>query len=105
MGNNELQAKILRLEQENKDLKDNNNHLQAIIDDGRAENKRFREENKELKEDLKSQQMTNLKQQEIALDYWNAWEEIRNDIMSNKSVCTECIKIAKRIDEVLNNEA
>lgn len=31
-----------------------------------------------------------------------ALEEIRNDIMTNKSVCTECIKIAKRIDEVLN---
>lgn len=37
-----------RLEQENKVLKDNNNHLQVIIDDGLAENKRFREENKEL---------------------------------------------------------
>lgn len=33
--------------------------------------------------------------------YGRALEEIRNDIMTNKSVCTECIKIAKRIDEVL----
>lgn len=31
----------------------------------------------------------------------SALEEIKNDIMSNKSVCTECIKIAKRINEVL----
>lgn len=47
-----FKAKIARLEQENKALKDNNNHLQVIIDDGRAENKRFREENKELKKDV-----------------------------------------------------
>jgi len=44
----ELSAKVVELEQENRALKDNNNHLQVIIDDGRAENKRFREENKEL---------------------------------------------------------
>lgn len=46
-----MYKQLKRLEQENKALKDNNNYLQAIIDDGRAENKRFREENKELKEE------------------------------------------------------
>lgn len=65
------------LKQENKALKDNNNHLQVIIDDGRAENKRFREENKELKA-----------YKDVNEDFKKAWDEL------NKKY-TEVLKLAK----------
>lgn len=64
--------------------------------------KRLEQENKELKEDLKSQQMINLKQQEIALDYWNALEEIK--VISdnyNLTVNERRKQIADKINEVL----
>ena len=72
---------ITRLEQENKALKDNNNHLQAIIDDGRAENKRFREENKELKETVKdlNQSIQNCNIQRTKM--YKALEEIKSAIV------------------------
>jgi predicted RNase H-like nuclease (RuvC/YqgF family) len=87
---------LKRLEQENKDLKDNNNHLQAIIDDGRAENKRFREENKELKE--LNKKICEDWEKEIKV-YWNTLEEIR-EIASPH--CSQCVEILDKINEVLN---
>lgn len=70
---------IARLEQENKEL-------QAYKDINEDFKKAWDELNEKYKQ-LRS-----------------ALEEIKNDIMSKKAVCTECIKIAKRIGEVLNNE-
>lgn len=60
---------------ENETLKDNINHLQAIIDDGRAENKRFREENKELKEQNETLNYQWHKQAE----YSDEWAEIADE--------------------------
>ena len=65
-------------------------------------------ENKELKKQIESQKglitVGGKQQYEMTKAYdkcKTALEEIRNDIMFNKSVCTECIKIAKQINEVL----
>ena len=44
---------LKRLEQENINLKDSNNSLQAIIDDGREENKRWKQENERLKKEIR----------------------------------------------------
>ena len=68
------------------------------------------QENKELKSDVLKWQKAFSRQYQInenkgysktEENYRSALEEIKNDIMSNKSVCAECIKIAKRINEVL----
>ena len=85
----EYLQRIDELEQENKALKDNNNYLQAIIDDGRAENKRFREENKELLEARNHFMGVNLK-------YFNALEEIRKYAEER---CRQ--KVLDKINEVL----
>lgn len=88
----ELSAKVFELKQENKALKDNNNHLQAIIDDGRAENKRFREENKELKErfEKRGELMCNCAKQREK--YRSALEEINITVKQLlKGVSSNCI--------------
>jgi predicted RNase H-like nuclease (RuvC/YqgF family) len=99
---------LKRLEQENKALKDNINHLQAIIDDGRAENKRFREENKELKE--LNKKICEDWEKEIKV-YWNTLKEIR--IIAGQRFVSglneeadaynnDMDEIENKIDEVLN---
>lgn len=82
--------KYLRLEQENKALKDNNNHLQVIIDDGRAENKRLREENKELKSE--TLQWKQIKDMANNNKYRSVLEEIREICKCSKSPinCDKC---------------
>ena len=98
------------LEQENKALKDNLNHLQVIIDDGRAENKRFREENKELKKQLSSTKCylcgegfltpEGAELYEENKQMKSALEEIR--ILATKNVSIEnFVKIQNKINEVL----
>lgn len=113
---------VTRLEQENKALKDNNNHLQAIIDDGRAENKRFREENKELKEenvkllfgkgaliklcDNLTKIIDEKKEKESKL--WQALEEIRTYLDTLSSIDSDFpntetyLRIQDKINGVLN---
>lgn len=94
-----LYKQLKRLEQENKDLKDNNNRLQAIIDDGRAENKRFREENKEL-----------LKYETYYLDKYielrDSLKEIKEIVASafakQRSYKEDFTEIENIINEVLN---
>lgn len=56
----------------------------------------------EMANDIKKQDIDSLRETNEKLR--KALEEIKNDIMTNKSVCTECIKIAKRINEVLNDK-
>ncbi len=101
MENNELQVKILRLEQENLALTQESQQKSQTICE-------LEQENKELKKDLKSQQMINLKQQEIALDYWNALEEIRENLVKLKTndeddFTYEYSKIEDKINEVFND--
>lgn len=66
--------------------------------------KRLEQENAELEKELKSQQMINLEQQEIALDYWNTLEEIRgicsNTCDTNKDCIHSCYE-CKSIDELV----
>ena len=106
-----LNEQIGKLEQENERLKDNNNHLQVIIDDGRAENKRFREENKELKECYDGAKILNDAYIELTGKYKQALEEIKKYIVdelcgyyhSKKDDYNEILeKIESIIDEVLN---
>lgn len=104
------------LEQENRALKDNNNRLQAIIDDGRAENKRFREENKELKKQLSSTKCylcgegfltpEGAELYEEKNTYRSALEEIRENLVKLKindedDFTYEYSKIEDKINEVL----
>lgn len=104
---------LQRLEQENKALKDNNNYLQAIIDDGREENKRWKQENEKLKK--ANERLKTLYHNEgitdicdscsitsamEAYDYRKALEEIR--ILATKNVSIEnFVKIQNKINEVL----
>lgn len=100
----ELEDKIERLEQENKVLKDNINHLQAIIDDGRAENKRFREENIEYDEELAIEKLSHKSDLETLEQYRSALEEIRemcNRHLDAKEICY-ATQVIDKIDEVLN---
>ena len=90
-----LYKQLKRLEQENKALKDNNNHLQAIIDDGRAENIRFREENKELKSE--TLQWKQIKDMANNNKYRSALEEIKRYAEER---CRQ--KVLDKINEVLN---
>lgn len=62
----------------------------------------LKQENERLKVELKSQQMINLKQQDIALDYWNALEEIRGlNLFSLNNSREKIAKINKIVSEVL----
>lgn len=92
----ELRDERDRLKQENKELKECTNT--AIIEQEKllSQLNAVREENKENIHYLAcmTEQRNKLK---------TTLEEIRNDIMTKETVCTECIKIAKRINEVLND--
>ena len=81
----QAKEQIIQLQLENHNLR------QTMIDEfnryhhWQIENEKLQAENERLKDDLKSQQMINLKQQENALDYWNALEEIKNNFMCFRS--------------------
>ena len=109
------QQTIDRLEQENRELKDNNNHLQVIIDDGRAENKRFREENKKLKEEVEARRKySSAWNDKLQTDkYIKALEEIREILCEGRTFydgyfdvpyeqLVRSDKAIKKINEVLN---
>lgn len=132
MGNNELQAKILRLEQENKDLKKQIESDKGLITIGGKQQYEYlqridelKQENKELKiyiesnkqqveeaemlvmdNDRLQQEVENLKDI-IYYDiekYRSALEEIREVAIGGADVndCTFCNSIFKKINEVLS---
>lgn len=82
-GHNCLYKQFQRLKQENEKLK--------------IENSNF---DKQLYVNQEMFKNHNIRMQKFK----QVLEEIKNDIMTKSSVCTECIKIAKRINEVLNDK-